>query len=132
MADNDTLRLGRRRRGSNQVSLALPVDNDEEDEMAASFVMGNSGVEFHRADVRIDKDGLYINGAATGPIQEEGVGNAASIHQNDLYPICELGRGACGIVRKVSWCRPSACLHAALLLKLPTVVLYSELPATPS
>ncbi len=41
------------------------------------------------------RDGLYINGEiACG-------GGEGAIHQSELSVICELGRGACGVVRKM-------------------------------
>eukprot|EP01084_Bolivina_argentea_P305754 528223_1 len=107
--DQDTLKLKKERdfytdenrslqkSGRKATNLSLPLEDssDAGDQLAASFLIENNAVEFSNADIKISRDGLYINGEiACG----DGEG---PIHQSELSSICELGRGACGVVKKM-------------------------------
>lgn len=80
-----------RERRRSSISLAIPVCAHP---MAASVEIGQDEVEFEAHGVRIDQDGLFIDGS-----------NVSGIHQNDLRVLSELGRGACSVVKlaQVGW-----------------------------
>ncbi|CAM9226889.1 unnamed protein product, partial [Phaeothamnion confervicola] len=75
-------------RRKSMMSLALP-DSRQETELVRSVEFGSDAIEFKDEDVRIDYHGLSIRGETSSPI-----------HQEDLYIVSELGRGACSVVKK--------------------------------
>lgn len=77
------LRPRERRRSS--ISLALPVCAHQ---LAASVEIRADQVEFEAHGVKINRDGLFIDGI-----------NISEIHQDDLRVLSELGRGACSVVK---------------------------------
>ncbi|CAM9593188.1 unnamed protein product [Choristocarpus tenellus] len=79
----------RDRRRSSISLLALPMDPGGPDMMGASVSFGDDMVEFNEENVQIDYHGLYIEGK-----------NVSEVKQDDLRFICELGRGACSVVKK--------------------------------
>lgn len=77
-----------RERRRSSVSLALPNGADQQG-MVASVNIGADQVEFEAHGVKINRDGLFIEGT-----------NVSAIHQDDLRVLKELGRGACSVVKQ--------------------------------
>lgn len=53
------------------------------------MMFGNDEVEFEAQGVKINLDGLFIEGE-----------NVSEVHQDDLRVLGELGRGACSVVKQ--------------------------------
>lgn len=87
--------LSRERRRSSIGGLALPSGSasDQQHQLNASINIGAAQVEFEAQGVKINSDGLFINGE-----------NVSEVHQDDLAVLSELGRGACSVVKKAQVC----------------------------
>lgn len=84
----DILEAKARERRRSSVSLALPNGGDQQG-MTASVNIGAGQVEFEAHGVKINRDGLFIEGT-----------NVSGIHQDDLRVLAEIGRGACSVVKQ--------------------------------
>lgn len=78
-----------RERRRSSLSMALPVCSEQQG-MAASVNIGADQVEFEAHGIKINHDGLFVQGT-----------NVSEIHQRDLREVRELGRGACSVVKQV-------------------------------
>lgn len=78
-------RAGRR---SPPVALALALPGTSQD-LSSSVYIDDNEVEFEAHGVKINQQGLFINGA-----------NVSEINPDDLQILGELGRGACSVVKK--------------------------------
>lgn len=83
-AEEARKKAARERRRS---SLSLPTVSDLQDTLSASVNIGSDQVEFEAQGVKINRDGLFIEGT-----------NVSEVHQDDLSVLGELGRGACSVV----------------------------------
>lgn len=89
-AEEAARELSRERRRSSIGGLALPSGSaSEQQQLNASINIGAAQVEFEAQGVKINADGLFINGE-----------NVSEVHQDDLAVLSELGRGACSVVKK--------------------------------
>lgn len=82
----DVLNAELRERRRSSISLAIPAGGDP---LAASVEIQQDQVEFEAHGVKINRDGLFIEGI-----------NVSEIHQDDLRMLSELGRGACSVVKQ--------------------------------
>lgn len=81
-----TLSAELRERRRSSISLAIPAGANP---LAASVEIKQDQVEFEAHGVKINRDGLFIEGV-----------NVSEIHQDDLRILRELGRGACSVVKQ--------------------------------
>lgn len=98
-----------RERRRSSISLAIPVCADQ---LAASVNIESHQVEFEAHGLKINRDGLFIEGA-----------NVSEIHQDDLRVLRELGRGACSVVMKAQVCLFWSAIGAVLAVKCTSAVI---------
>lgn len=77
-------RAGRR----SPLTLALALPGNSQD-LSSSVKIDENEVEFEAQGVKINQQGLFINGV-----------NVSEINPDDLHILGELGRGACSVVKK--------------------------------